>query len=159
MNVGELLTGLAWVLAVFSVVVWLGGATTSQVIIARAWAKGHDDDAFRFVSTLRWLIVSVYIPAAVVLALAGVVLLAEYDAWSEPYVLPALVVWLIPVVVGAVYSLPEYGRLVEAIDIGESTESEMKTRLRRLVLVNRVELGIVYVAVATISLFVSDVIG
>jgi hypothetical protein len=157
-DVGEFSKGLAWVLAMFSIVVWLGCATTSQVVIARGLALGREDQVFGFVPTLRWLIIVLYIPAAVVLALAGVTLIAGYDAWSEPYVLPALVVWLIPVVVGAVYSLPEYGRLVDDIDQAELSRSAMKPRLRRLLWVNRVELGIVYLAIALISLHVSDVI-
>lgn len=148
----QVIRGAAWILAIFGMIVWVGGATTSQIVIARAWSKDEDEEALRFASTVRWLIVRVYIPASVVLGVAGVVLVWSYGAWGEPYVWLSVVVWLIPVVLGASYSLPGYRTLDAGIAQGQTTDPALQRRFRELVMVNRIELAIVYLTIALVVL-------
>lgn len=153
----QLIRGLAWALGVFGIIVWVGGATTGQIVIARYWSRGEGDEAMRFASTVRWLILRVYIPASSVLGVAGLVLVWSYDVWGEPYVWLSGVVWLIPVVLGATYSLPGYRAIDAGISQGSTTDEALQARLRDLVIVNRVELAIVYVTIAFVVLSVSSV--
>lgn len=151
----ETIRGVAWVLAVFGMVVWVGGATTSQIVIARAWGRDEAAEAMRFASTVRWLITRVYIPASIALGIAGLVLVWSYEAWDEPYVWLSVVVWLIPVVLGASYSLPGYRTLDAGIAQGLTTDPGLQRRLRELVMVNRIELAIVYLTIAVVVWSVS----
>lgn len=126
-----------------SLVVWVGGAVTGQVVLARARAQGDDALVAALIDHIRWLITRVYIPA-------GSAALVSALALASRLGLPILTWWVaLPValflglaVVGGVYALPEYARLSAMAEARGVRSAELHRRLGRVVWVNRVELAL-----------------
>jgi len=129
---------------------WVGGATTLQVLFARARRSGDPARAVAAMRDIAWVIPRVFIPASLVGVGAGAALVARSPATrlSEPRVAFPLAVYAATVVTGSVYSLPEYGRLQQLADDRGPADPELHQRLTRATWVNRAELALVCLAVA-----------
>jgi uncharacterized membrane protein len=132
-----------------AIVVWIGGAITGQIMLARA----RDDDVLvvLLVEEVRWLITRVYIPSATIAFLSGlglaIVTGTPLTAW---YVAFPLVLYVVLALMGGAYSLPEYNRLLEAADqhgIAVVSDPEWNNRLWTTAWLNRVELALFALAI------------
>lgn len=127
-----------------SLVVWVGGAVTGQLLFAQT----REDGAFtvRLVRAFRWLIVWVYIPAASIAAASAVGLaLSTGVSLATWWVALPLVMYVGLAVMGGVYSLPTYDRLIRDAEAHGTSAAWYRT-LWRAVWVNRIELALFAVA-------------
>lgn len=125
--------------------VWVGGATTLQILMARATRSDDPRALAAGMDQVNWAIRSVFIPAGVLAAPAGLLLVARTDAtFRDRWVERPILLYGAVIVTGSVYSLPEYTRLLALADQRGGADPELRRRLRRATWVNRVELALVY---------------
>lgn len=140
---------LLLLLLVVSLVVWVGGALTGQLWMARAQHRGDAAFAAGLVPWLLWTIPRVYIPASLIAVAAGSVLALRHGvALTTPWVLFPLLVYAATVVTGTVYSLPEYRRLAALAGQRDPRDPELQRRIATAAWVNRVELLLVLLGLA-----------
>ncbi len=142
-----MLEQLLFTLLILSLMLWVGGAVTGQIWMFRARTLGDDAFAAKVVPYVNWIIRRVYIPAAATAFTSGMLLvwLKELSVTS-PWLIFLISVFLATIVVGSVYSLPEYNRL-ENIAQQDPSNQMLHRRLNRAAWVNRVELTLVLVGV------------
>ena len=144
-------------LLILSLIVWVGGAVTGQIIVARALATDKTTFAANMIPYVNWIIPHVYIPAAVTAATSGLVLAYLQNVpFTTPWLLFLLVVFVATNIMGSVYSLPEYRRLTRMLEERGPRDEEIQRRLVRASWLNRVELllivmGLVGVIAQTVT--------
>ena len=134
-------------LHVLAAIVWIGGAATIQVFgVLTKRAADPAKTAF-FARNVSMTVMWVFLPAALVVVASGVGLTetARWD-WGEPFIVTGLVLW-------AIVSLVAFGFLGRAIGrtgarlAAEGPSPAVALRLRNLVWLSRVLLGILVVVV------------
>ena len=136
-----------WFLFPMGLGLWVGGAITGQIMMARAKARQDRQLMVGLTREISWIIPRFYIPVGLIGMVAGLalLLLSEVSFFSW-WVLFPLLVYLGIVVMGSVYSLPEYGRLNEMFARRGENDPEAHRRLTVAAWVNRVELVVVAAA-------------
>ena len=136
-----------WFLFAMGLALWVGGAVTGQIMIARAEARKDYRAVVALTREISWIIPRVYIPVGILAIISGLalVVLTGTSFFSWWLVFPTLV-YLGIVVMGSTYSLPEYGTLNRMFAERGERDPEAHRRLRRAAWVNRIELVIVAVA-------------
>lgn len=104
--------GVLWFAFGLGLALWVGGAVTGQIMLARAKARKDYHTVVALTREVSWIIPRVYIPVGVLAIVSGLalVVLTGTSFFSWWVVLPVLV-YLGIVVMGSAYSLPEYARL------------------------------------------------
>lgn len=126
---------------------WVGGAGTLQVFgILTKRAADPAKSAF-FARNASWTVLYVFLPASVLVFVAGVGLTSEGNwDWDEPFILWGLVLW-------AAVSVVAFGFLGRAMgaagrELEQSGPSPaLASRMRNLVWLSRVLLGVLLVIV------------
>ena len=137
---------ILWFVFGLGLALWVGGAVTGQVLMARVKARKDYHTVVALTREVSWIIPCVYIPAGILAIVSGLalVMITGTSLFSWWVVLPILV-YLGIVVMGSTYSLPEYGRLNRMFAERGERDPEAHRRLRQAAWVNRVELVIVAV--------------
>lgn len=127
-----------------SLVLWLGGAVSGQILLARLLdrdAEGEETTAY--LRQLLWIIPRVYVPLGFVAVGCGVALIVLTGADPlAPAILIPILLYVVTAVAGSAISAPGYIRLLRANERGLSRE-EFRRKLLPLAWVNRTELGLV----------------
>lgn len=136
-----------WFVFVMGLALWVGGAVTGQVMVARAMIFKDHRMVVSLTREIAWIIPRLYIPAGLCAIFAGciLILLTEVSFLSWWVVLP-IIVYAGIVVMGSAYSLPEYRKLNKLFSERGERDSEARRRLHKAAWVNRVELVIVVAA-------------
>ncbi len=132
-------------------IVWIGGGAAIQVFgILTKRAADPAKTAF-FARNVSWTVLRVFLPASLLVLAAGIGLTEEGNwDWGEPFIAWGLVLW-------AAVSLVAFGFLARALGAaGRRLEEEgpspaLALRLRNLVWLSRVLLGVLFVIVFLMS--------
>lgn len=121
--------------------VWTGGILTSQLVAERA-ARARDEARLRaWADDAAWLATRVYLPAALVLLALGFVLVEDGHWTYRPvFVQSGFAILGFSVALGVLWLPPAARRLATA------EPDDARRRVRRIVLVSRVELALLLVA-------------
>lgn len=143
-----MLTTILVTLLVLSLIVWVGGAITGQIWMFRAGQQGDLNTRVVLLPQILWIIRRVYIPMAATAFTSGLLLAWRAGvSWTAPWLLFPVIVFIATVVVGSLYSLPEYSRLVALLGHRSASDPELQRRIEIAAWVNRVELGLVLIGV------------
>ncbi len=130
----------------------IGGAVTGQIILARARRLRENILVVLLMEQMRWMAVRVYIPVGSIAICSGIALvLLSGTSLTTWWVLLSVALAAITACTSALYSLPEYGRLVRMAEETGVDDAELHKRLWRAVWVNRVELAIVVIALFAVA--------
>jgi uncharacterized membrane protein len=128
-------------------IVWVGGAVVVQAFGALTQRARDPAQTAAFGRNSTWVGTWLFMPASALVLLTGALLTEDggWD-WGEPFVLIGLVGWV--VVAGAVfgYVMPSMKRLGARM-AQEGPSPELAARVRRVVLVARFFLGLLFVIV------------
>jgi len=127
-----------------SLVVWVGGAISGQVILARLLDKGRSEQVLDFTRVLLLIIPVFYVPVSLVALGCGVALIAIHGVafWSPQVVIP-LALYLMASVAGGAISAPGYTRLIRFAEANGPEHPDVRRRLVPLAWLNRIELSLV----------------
>ncbi len=137
---------------IMAAVVWVGGAVASQIVSFRVLKAGDAGRKAALAADLEWMGTRVFTPASGILFLFGVFLVINGNwEWGEPWIGGGIAIWLVSTVLGIAYFGPELGR-IQKLTAAEGADSEaVMTRVNKLLLVSRVELGLLVLAVFLMS--------
>lgn len=138
------MTGYNWLLFfhILAAITWVGGAIMLNILNTRSIRSG---DPARLATTAReteWVGTRVLAPSTLILLGLGIALVAVSDAWTigQFWIILALVLFGITFVTGAFFLGPEAGRIGKLIEERGPQDAEVVRRLRRVVLIGRLDL-------------------
>jgi hypothetical protein len=139
-------------LLVLSLIFWVGGAITGQIMLARARVLHDMTFAANLIPMVRWLITTIYIPAAATAFTSGLVLAyLNGISLTTPWLLFLIFVFTATVIMGSVYSLPEYKRLTQMLNERGPHDMELHRRLTLAAWFNRIELCLIVIGLVGIT--------
>jgi len=132
--------------------VWIGVDATIQAFALRAFAAGPQRTA-DLMGDVEWIGTRLLVPSSLLVVVFGVWMVLDSPIWefSQFWVSAGLAVFAASFLAGAGFLGPESGRLAKLTSERSADDPEVKRRIRRLLLVSRIELvlliAIVYVMV------------
>lgn len=131
-----------WMLYIHIVtaVIWVGGAFFVQVIAIRVSRSDDPADLPRFARHVEAVGNLVFVPAAALLLVSGVVMTAQAYGFGQTWIALAIVLWVLSAVAGAVYLAPRIKRAVRLFETEGPTSATARQLTRRMFLVSRLEL-------------------
>ena len=138
---------------ILAVVVWVGGATSIQVLAIRATGSGDPVRMATFAGEAEWVGMRVFMPSSIVVLLAGIALVLE-GSWGfdQLWILIGLAGIAFSIVVGAAFLGPESGRLKALMEARGLEDTEVKQRLERIFMISRIELGVLLLIVLDMAI-------
>jgi uncharacterized membrane protein len=134
---------------VLGTVVLVGGAFMLQILAVSASRSQVPGDLVALARQAAWIGPRVFLPAGALIVGSGVGMASRLQyALDEPFLLIGLGVILVAAGTGPLYLAPEAGRIDRLAAAEGEACAEVRSRLRRLFLVSRVELALLVLAVA-----------
>jgi uncharacterized membrane protein len=149
------MTGYQWLLAlhILSVVVWVGGAVTMQILAVRAAGSNDPARMAAFGGDTEWIGLHVYMPASILVLISGIALVLNgHWGWGHSWIVFGIFGILFSAIVGATFLGPEAGRIKKLIEEHGPTAPAVRDRMNRVFLVSRIELVILLLVVADMAL-------
>lgn len=145
---------LLLVLHVFAVVIWLGAGFVLALLVFGAERAGDRAKEGGYHQDMGWLAPRLFIPSSLATLLLGIALVAESDAWGfdQLWIVVALAGWAVSFGLGFFYFRPEGERIGKLIAEHGPMHGEVARRIRRLNLVDRVQVAILFFVVADMVL-------
>lgn len=134
---------------ILAAITWLGGGLTVNILGSRIQhAKGAEGAAF--IRQTEWIGTHVYVPSILVVLGLGIAMVAENDAWriGQLWIILALVGIGITAVTGGAWIGPELKRISQAIDARGLDDTQVQSRIRRVLVVGRLDLVLLALIVA-----------
>lgn len=125
---------------VISAIIWVGGAFFAQMLAIRAQRSTDPVELPKLGAALGELGMKVFLPASIVLFIAGVILTLQRWAFSQLWISIAIVLWLASAVTGAVYLGPQSARIGKLFASEGPTSIAGRAALARIFIVSRLEL-------------------
>ena len=128
---------------------WIGAALALQIIAGHMRAATPDAVTDRFAIDAEIVGKTLFGPAAVVLVITGVILVArQHLSWTEPWLLIGIGAVVAAGALGGAFLIPEGRRLAELARTPGHDSAEIRDRARRRFLVARIDLSILILGVA-----------
>jgi uncharacterized membrane protein len=133
---------------IMAAIVWVGGSAAIQILSVRVMKAGDAGRRAALAADIELLGTRVFTPASGILLLFGIFLVINGKwGWGEPWIGGGMAIWLVSTVIGIAFFGPEMAR-VQKLSEAEGAESASVTaRVERLLLVSRVDLGLLILAV------------
>ena len=118
-------------------IVWIGGAVAVQVFGILAKRAADPPKSAFFASSVSFIVMRVFLPAALVVLVSGIGLKYEADwDWGEPFIVYGLVFWAVVALVGFGYLGGAIGRAGAQL-ASEGPSPALGLRMRNLVWLSR----------------------
>lgn len=139
---------------ILAAVIWVGGAFAVNVLVARMQGAGEYAKLLDLGHDFEKLGKKVFMPASIVVLLAGIGLVLEVDGFdfSDFWIAFGLVGIAFSIVVGAGFLGPESGRLGALAETRGPDDPEIQARLRRLATISRIEMGVLILVVLNMAI-------
>lgn len=142
-----------WLLAlhILAAITWVGGGITGQVLASRM--KRDPDRLVRTALDLEWLGTHVYLPASLILLLAGIGMVLEGQwGFTTPWVLIGLIGWGATVVTGTVFLGPQIKKVHAAIEQKGMDDPSVAPAIERLFVLSRIDLAVLILIVLDMAI-------
>jgi len=143
-----------WYLMVHIVmaVVWVGGAHMIQLLAARVLKANDPHRLAAFAKDVEVIGMRVFAPASLLLLVFGFLLVEEADIGYPFWVIFGLAVFALSFVTGVGFLGPESGRIGRLIEAEGADHPEVTHRIKRILLVSRVELLLLVLVVIDMTI-------
>lgn len=138
---------------ILAAIVWVGGASIVQVFALRTLGRNEALEVAKFAGDAEWIGMRVFMPASLLVIIAGGWMV--YDgAWSleHEWVAIGLALYVLSFLTGMGFLGPESGRIAKLTAEHGPGHAEVQRRIRRVLLVSRIEL-IWLVAIVALMVF------
>ena len=125
---------------VLAAIVWVGGAFYAQILAIQIQRSTDPDDIPKFGRNAEYIGTRVFLPASIILFVAGAILVAQRWSFSQAWVSIAIALWLVSVLAGALYLGPRSKKIGELFAAEGPSSVAARTLVDRLFLVSRLEL-------------------
>ena len=139
---------------ILAAVIWVGGAFAVNVLVMRMQNANQHARLLDLGKDFETLGMKVFMPASIVVLLAGIGLVLEVDGFdfTDFWVAFGLAGIAFSIIVGAGYLGPESGRLNALAAERGADDPEVQTRMRKLANISRIELIILLLVVADMAI-------
>ena len=136
-------------LHIAAAIIWLGAGFLLSVLVLGAERAGDPEKMGAYHRDAGWLAPRLFIPASLSTLIFGILLVID-GSWSlgELWILIALAGWAISFVLGFFYFKPEGARIGALIEQHGPGHGEAEGRVRRLNIVDRIQVAILFLVVA-----------
>jgi len=121
-------------------VIWVGGAFFAQLLALRAERSTDPADLPKLGRNVEFLALRVFLPASILLVLAGAAMVAQQWGFGQTWVAVSMGLWLVSVFAGALYVGPRAKKIAELFEAEGPTSTAARALLGRVFLVSRLEL-------------------
>ena len=121
-------------------VIWVGGAVAIQALGIRAQRSDDPLDGVRLLKQAEWVGTRVFLPASIVLFLAGVVMVAQQWSFGQVWISVSMGLWILSALAGSLYLGPRAKKVVQIAEAEGPTSPAGMALAARLNLVSRLEL-------------------
>jgi uncharacterized membrane protein len=128
-------------------IIWVGGAAYSQVLGVLVARSPDPTDIPKLANNFAKIGTMVFLPASLLLFLAGLFLTINRWSFQQTWISIAIALWLVSVIMGAVYTGPRLPKMASAFETEGPTSGTGLGILRRILLVSRAELVMLFVIV------------
>ena len=138
-----------WLLAlhILMAITWVGGGITGQILVSRM----RTSDGPRMVKTaadLEWIGTHVYLPASLILLLAGIGMVLEGQwGFTTPWVLIGLIGFAATVVTGAALLGPQIKKIHAEVEQKGPDDPGVQAAMARLFVLSRIDLAVLILIV------------
>jgi uncharacterized membrane protein len=138
---------------ILAAVIWVGGATSLQVLAIRATGSGDPVRMATFAGEAEWVGMRIFMPSSIVVLLAGIALVLE-GSWGfdQLWILLGLAGIAFSIVVGAAFLGPESGRIKGLMEARGPEDTEVRDRIARIFMISRIELGVLLLIVLDMTI-------
>ena len=137
---------------IIAAAVWVGGAFMIQALAFRITRTGDGRRQAEFAKDTEVVGMRVFIPATWILLLAGVAMMINFDwSWGQNWVVLGLIAFAISFAVGAGFLGPEGGRIAAVIEREGPTSPQALARIRRILLISRIELVVLMTVIVNMT--------
>jgi uncharacterized membrane protein len=121
-------------------IIWVGGAFFAQLLALRVERSTDPEDLPKFGRNVEALGMRVFLPASIVLFLAGAVMVAQRWSFGDMWVSVSMGLWLLSVIAGAIYIGPRTKRIAQLFEAEGPTSTAARALLGKVFMVSRLEL-------------------
>jgi uncharacterized membrane protein len=137
-------------LHVVAAALWVGGAFIIQAYAFRIVRSNDARRTAEFAKDTEIVSMRVFIPTTWILLLAGIGMMVNLDlSWGQNWIVLGLISWALSFVVGAGFLGPESGRISKIVESEGPESPAAQARIRRILLVSRLELVILLTVIVT----------
>ena len=121
-------------------IIWVGGAFFSQLLAIRVSRSSDPSDLPKLGANIAYLGQRVFLPASILLFIAGLILVSQRWQFSSLWVSLSMLLWLVSAVTGALYLGPTTAKVGALFATEGPTSVAGRSLLDRVFLVARLEL-------------------
>jgi uncharacterized membrane protein len=121
-------------------VAWVGGAFYAQLLAIQVSRSPDPADLPKLGRHIEFLGTRVFLPASILLFIAGVIMTTQRWAFQQTWISIAIVLWLFSALVGSMYLGPSSKKVAKMFEADGPTSTAGRALLARLFLVSRIEL-------------------
>jgi uncharacterized membrane protein len=125
---------------VICAVIWVGGAVYAQMLALRVSRSDDPSELPRLGRNIEYIGSRVFMPAAVLLFIAGAIMTLQAWSFGQLWVAVAVGLWILSAAAGAIYLGPRAKRVAALFDAEGPESVAGRQLLGRLFLVSRLEL-------------------
>ena len=124
---------------ILAAVVWVGGAFLAQLLTLRM-GRSSPADLPSLGRALSFLGMRVFLPASIILFVAGAAMVAQAWSFGDLWVAVSMALWLASILTGALYLGPRTQKIAELHEAEGPTSEAARDLTARVMLVSRLEL-------------------
>ena len=143
------LYGLLKTLHVLSAAIWVGTAIQQQIQAARLRGTKDERKMIDFLDEAEYFGKFVFAPISALTALFGVLLVIQgFPEFNDPWIIIAIVLWVVSVAVGAGYLSPQTVKIKEAVTQSGYSDAGVQKRIAQVTMATRIDGVILMLVVA-----------
>lgn len=120
--------------------IWVGGAVYAQLLTLRAQRSSDPTSLPKIAREVEFLGTRVFLPASILLFIAGLLMVAQRWSFSQLWVSVAMLLWIVSALVGSLYLGPRSKKVGELFEAEGPSSTGGRALLSKLFLVSRLEL-------------------
>ena len=121
-------------------VIWVGGGFFAQLLALRVQRSTDPADLPKFGRNVEFLGTRVFLPASILLFIAGAAMVAQRWSFGDVWVSVSMALWLLSALAGALYIGPRTKRISELFEAEGPASTAARSLLDKVFLVSRLEL-------------------
>lgn len=127
---------------------WVGGGLFAQLLVMRVQRSPDPEEFPRLVRHLSFIVDRLFIPASILLFIAGLYMTIQRWEFQQTWIAIAIVLWLASTLAGSLYLGPMAKRGMALFDVEGPRSLTGRAVLSRMFLITRIELGVFAVIIA-----------
>ena len=132
---------------ILAAIAWVGGALAINLLGTRVARSSDPDELPNLGHQIEWLGLRYFLPISIITFVAGVILVTQRWSFSQPWISAAMLLWLVSVLLGALYIGPRSKKVAEMFESLGHTSPVARAASARLFMVARLDLLIFLVIV------------